>query len=279
MKPKDSKQDGSAKLDGDLLDAQDIEEVSAFEYAPQPTGGRGITFRFLALVLRVVRRKRFLFGLLMLTLLGAVFYFYKAGHIGPEQIVAFLKSHPALAPVVFILIYAVTAAALLPTMPFNLAAGFLWGTYVGTAYTVIGATSGAVIAFVASRYLFRERVSKILQGRAWRWLDNEIRRKGWRTVAFTRVNPIFPFGPVNWFFGISSISLGHYLWATAMFIIPPALAISAIGSSVGGLVLTGEAEAMFQDVLLASAALTLLVIGRPLITRYLLKKDSAIPRN
>ena len=279
MKPKDPKQDGAAKLDGDLLDAQDIEEISVFEYAPPPTEGRGTTFRFLALILRIIRRKRFLFGLFMLALLGGMFYFYKAGYIDPEQIVGFLKSHPALAPVVFILIYAVMAAALLPPMPFNLAAGFLWGAYVGTAYTVIGVTFEALVAFIASRYLFRERVSKILQGRAWRWLDNEIRHKGWRTVAFTRVNPIFPFGPVNWFFGISSISLGNYLWATAVFIIPPALAISAIGSSVGGLVLTGEAEAMFQDVLLALAALTLLVIGRPLITRYLLKKDSAIPRN
>ena len=266
-------------MDGDLLDAQDIEEISVFEYAPPPTEGRGTTFRFLALILRIIRRKRFLFGLFMLALLGGMFYFYKAGYIDPEQIVGFLKSHPALAPVVFILIYAVMAAALLPTMPFNLAAGFLWGAYVGTAYTVIGVTFEALVAFIASRYLFRERVSKILQGRAWRWLDNEIRHKGWRTVAFTRVNPIFPFGPVNWFFGISSISLGNYLWATAVFIIPPALAISAIGSSVGGLVLTGEAEAMFQDVLLASAALTLLVIGRPLVARYLLRKDTAIPRN
>ncbi len=169
-------------------------------------------------------------------------------------------------------------AALLPTMPLNLAAGFLWGAYVGTAYTVIGATSGALVAFVASRYLFRGRVGKILRGRAWRWLDDEIRHKGWRAVAFTRLNPIFPFGPLNWFFGISSISLGNYLWATAVCIIPPAFAISAIGSSVGSLVLTGEAEAMFQNVLLASAALTLLVIGRRLIARYLLRNDSEITR-
>jgi uncharacterized membrane protein YdjX (TVP38/TMEM64 family) len=279
VKPKDSEKDRAVKLDEELLDAQDIEDVSVFEYVPPPAGSRGITFRFLALVLRVVWRKRFLFGLFMLALLGGVFYFYKAGYIGPEQIVLFLKSHPALAPVVFMLIYAVMAAALLPTMPFNLAAGFLWGTYVGTAYTVIGATSGALVAFIASRYFFRERVSKILQSRAWRWLDNEIRHKGWRTVAFTRVNPIFPFGPVNWFFGISSISIGNYIWATAVFIIPPALFISAIGSSIGGFVLTGEVKVMFQDVLLASAALTLLVVGRPLVTRYLLKKDSAIPRN
>lgn len=279
MNPKYSKQDGAAKLDEDLLDAHNIEEVSAFEYAPQPAGSRGIIFRFLALVLHVARRKRFVFGLFLLAVLGGVFYFHKSGYIGPEQVVVFLKLHPALAPIVFMLIYAIMAAALLPTMPFNLAAGFLWGTYVGTAYTIIGATSGALVAFIASRYLFRERVSKILQGRAWRWLDNEIRHKGWRTVAFTRVNPIFPFGPVNWFFGVSSISLGNYLWATAVFIMPPALAISAIGSSVGGLVLTGEAKAMFQDVLLASTALTLLVIGRPLVTRYLLKKNSAIPPN
>jgi len=276
--PKDTEHDGAAKLDGDLLDAEDIEEVSAFEYAP-PTEGRGIVFRFLALVLRVVRRKRFLLGLFMLALLGGAFYLHKAGYIGPEQIIDFLKSHPTLAPILFMLIYAAMTAALLPTMPFNLAAGFLWGTYVGTAYTVLGATTGALVAFIASRYLFRERVSKILRGRAWRWLDNEIRHKGWRTVAFTRVNPIFPFGPVNWFFGISSISFGSYFWATAAFIIPPALSISAIGSSIGSLVLTGEVEAMFHNVLLASAVLTLLVIGRPLASRYLLRKDSAIPRN
>lgn len=278
MTPTSSEKDATAEPVRDFPDSQDVEEIAAFEYAPQPAEGKGVFFRLLALIFRVMRRKRFVFGLFMLALLGGVFYMHKAGYISPEQIVAFLRSHPTLAPVVFMLMYAIMAAALVPTMPLNLAAGFLWGAYLGTAYTVIGATLGAVIAFVASRYLLRERVSKLLQNRAWRWLDEEIRHKGWRAVAFVRINPIFPTGPVNWFFGISSISLGHYIWATAVFIIPPALFISAIGTSIGSFVLTGEVEVMLRNVLLASAALTLLVICRPLAARYLLRKGRAIPR-
>ena len=56
---------------------------------------------------------------------------------------------------------------MLPTLPLNLGAEFLWGTWWGMVYSVAGASAGALMGFLISRYLLR------------RWLEEkyqEIRR-------------------------------------------------------------------------------------------------------
>ena len=159
--------------------------------------------------------------------------------------------------------------ALLPTLPMNLAAGFLWGPYLGTLYTVFGATLGAVAAFLTARYLLRDQVLRFVRGRARDWLSAELAGPGWKTVAFTRVNPVFPFGPINWVFGVSSIRAWAYTWATLVFVVPPAMFIASIGASVGSLVLSGETRSLVTEVMTASALVTVLAIGMPLLRKYL----------
>lgn len=191
------------------------------------------------------------------------------GLIDADSMVDSLKRHPTLAPFLFVLVYAVMVFALLPTLPMNLAAGFLWGPYLGTLYTVFGATLGAVAAFLTARYLLRDQVLRFVRGRARAWLSAELAGPGWKTVAFTRVNPVFPFGPVNWVFGVSSIRAWAYTWATLVFVVPPAMFIASIGASVGSLVLSGETRSLVTEVMTASALVTALAIGMPLLRKYL----------
>ena len=63
------------------------------------------------------------------------------------------------APIVFFCAYVVATVLFLPGLLFTLAAGALFGPYVGTLIALIGATVGATIAFLIARYVLAEWIA------------------------------------------------------------------------------------------------------------------------
>ena len=131
-------------------------------------------------------------------------------------------------PAAFISLFALAAVAFLPGMVLALAGGVIFGPVLGTLYNLTGATIGAVLAFMAARYVasgwVRERTGPRLD-RIIRGVEDE----GWRFVAFTRLVPLFPFNLLNYGLGLTRIPLLHYTLATAVGMAPGALAYTYLG--------------------------------------------------
>ncbi len=255
----------SVGIEETLFDEADVADAAAFEFeAAAPRNG------ILATVGRIVRRKRFVFAVGILGLAVAGLALKRAGYLAPETVFGFLDAHPFLAPFAFLVLFVAMTLLLLPTLPLNLGAGFLWGPYWGGLYTVTGASIGAALAFLISRYLAAELVDRHFRHRTWVWLLEQVRQQNWKVVAFTRINPIFPTAPLNYFFGLTQIPFWSYLMATAIFIAPFAFLFAYLGDSVGGFLLRGDAYQFVQNILGASAAITTLFALR-LALKHLLK--------
>jgi len=243
----------SVGIEETLFDEADVADAAAFEFeVAAPRNG------ILATVGRIVRRKRFVFAAGILGLAIAGLALKQAGYLAPEAVFGFLDAHPLLAPLAFLALFVAMTLLLLPTLPLNLGAGFLWGPYWGGLYTVTGASIGAALAFLISRYLAAELVNRHFRHRTWVWLMEQVRQQNWKVVAFTRINPIFPTAPLNYFFGLTEIPFWSYLMATAIFIAPFAFLFAYLGDSVGGFLLRGDAYQFVQNILGASAAITAL---------------------
>ena len=94
-----------------------------------------------------------------------------------------IQNAGVLAPLVFMLVYAIGAVLFLPGMVLTLAGGALFGPVLGTFYSLTGATIGATLAFLVSRYLASEWVADKTGGRL-KQLINGVETEGWRFVAF-----------------------------------------------------------------------------------------------
>lgn len=245
-----------------------VADAAAFEFERRAPS-RAQRLSFLLLLARIVRRKRF--WLLVVLLMGSILaaYGYRYGYLAPEQLMAFFRAHPIAAPAVFILVYALMVVLLVPTLPLNLGAGVIWGTAYGSLLTVIGFTSGALMAFLIARHLHISKIAQRFGGGAWVWLESVAKEAGWKAVAFTRINPVFPSGPVNYFFGLTTISLKTYYIATVVFVIPPTILFSAIGESMGSLVVNGETAGLIRQITIGGLAFALLVLARLYIKKKL----------
>ena len=128
-----------------------------------------------------------------------------------------------LAPIFFVLVYAVATTLFMPGSILTIAGGALFGPMWGTLWNLSGATLGATLAFLIARYVASGWVSRAAGGRVTR-LMRGVEQEGWRFVAFVRLVPLFPFNLVNYAFGLTRIPLGPYVVTSFLCMAPGALA-------------------------------------------------------
>lgn len=201
-------------------------------------------------------------------LAGVAWYYWKTGVVTPETVLGFIAANPVSAPLVFVLVYAAVVVFMIPSLPLNLGAGFLWGPLLGSVYTLFGCTLGAVIAFLFARTALGQPLARSFDNNMLQWLATQISTKSWRVVAFIRINPAFPNGPVNYLLGLTSIRFKDFFWASVIFPYPLCLAFAYVGESAGGLVLEGDAKRLAQFIVASGITVCLFIAGRMLYKHF-----------
>jgi len=208
--------------------------------------------------------KKFITFLALILGVGLAVHFTGAArYLEPERLRSFIEAHGSLAPLIYVVIYSIAPALFLPGLPLTIAGGLLFGPFWGVVYAITGATLGACIAFLISRYLARECVEQKLHDQRWRKLDQQVELHGWKVVAFTRLIPLFPFNLLNYAFGLTKVRFSHYAIATFFCMLPACIAFIVFSSSVPDL-LKGKISFTFL--------LGLVLVGLVSIAPFLYKR-------
>jgi uncharacterized membrane protein YdjX (TVP38/TMEM64 family) len=151
------------------------------------------------------------------------------------QFRAWVEGLGALAPVVFILGYAVATVAFIPGSALTVAAGTIFGVVEGTIYTLVGATLGASAAFLLARYGARKSIERRIAGNPrFAAIDRAVGREGFKIVALLRLSPVLPFNLLNYALGLTRVRFLHYL-AASVAMLPGTLLYVYSGAAVGDL--------------------------------------------
>lgn len=181
-------------------------------------------------------KKRSLKPVLFIALLAAavagVHLSGAAQYLQQEKLQALIGSYGALAPAIYILIYALAPVLFLPGLPITIVGGIVFGPFWGVVYTITGATIGASLAFLVARYGARDWISAKLTGPKWEKLDSEVAQHGWKVVAFTRLIPAFPFNLLNYAFGLTRVSFLQYAVTSFVCMLPGCIAFIVFSSSL-----------------------------------------------
>ena len=181
-----------------------------------------------------------------------------------EALESWVKDSGMLAPIVFMLVYALATVFFLPGSVITLAGGALFGPVLGTLYNLTGATIGATLAFLVSRYLASDWVAEKAGGRV-KQVINGVEAEGWRFVAFTRLVPLFPFNLLNYVLGLTKIPLLQYIIASFIFMLPGGFAYTYIGYA--GKEAVGGGDGLVQKILIALALLAVVAFLPRLVSR------------
>jgi uncharacterized membrane protein YdjX (TVP38/TMEM64 family) len=152
-----------------------------------------------------------------------------------DWLLAYTESHYTSAVLIYVVLYCLQTAFSLPgAAVFTLAGGFLFGAVLGTLYVNVAATSGATVAFLAARYVLRDWVERKFGDRL-RPIQEGFERNGFSYLLTLRLIPLFPFFLVNLVAGLTRISVGTFVAATAIGIIPASFVFANAGRQLGSI--------------------------------------------
>ncbi|WP_434149484.1 FAD-dependent oxidoreductase [Methylocaldum gracile subsp. desertum] len=133
-----------------------------------------------------------------------------------EAIAAYRTAHPFLAITIYGLLYvAVTGLSLPGAAVLTLAGGAVFGLLWGTVIVSFASTIGATLAFLASRFLFRDAV-KARFGERLKAIDSGIARDGAFYLFTLRLVPAFPFFVINLLMGLTAIPTRTFYWVSQL---------------------------------------------------------------
>lgn len=148
---------------------------------------------------------------------------------------------------VFVPLYALWVTLLLPGVWASMLAGALYGTLLGSGLVFVGASLGAIAAFLLGRHWLRDwarrRLASVPQLLA---IEQAVSREGLKLVLLTRLSPAFPFSLLNLAYGLSDVSLRDYAIGL-IAILPGTVLFCSLGALAGdvarfGEVLSGDAD-------------------------------------
>ncbi len=173
--------------------------------------------------------------MIMAIIIAAMAGFRAAGftdNLHPEHLRQTINSFGSLGPVIYLLIYTLAPCLLLPGLPLTILGGILFGPVWGVVYSITGATAGAGLAFLISRYVSAGFIESQLSHPKWQKLYSGVEKNGWKVVAFTRLIPLFPFNLLNYALGLTPIKFTHYILTTLVCMLPACIALVVFSSSI-----------------------------------------------
>lgn len=152
-----------------------------------------------------------------------------------EALTAFRDANFALTMAAYVAIYIIAVAFSVPgAVWLTIGAGFLFGTALATGLTVVSATAGAILIFLAAR----SSLGAYLHEKAGAWLarieagfrDGEV-----SYLLIMRLVPAIPFFVANLAPAFLDVRLRTFAWTTFVGIIPGTAVYASIGAGLGGL--------------------------------------------
>ena len=160
-----------------------------------------------------------------------------------ETLLAFRDQNFGLMVLVFAAIYLLIVSFSLPGAAVaTVTGGFLFGLWAGAATSVVAATLGAAVIFLAARWGLGASLSARLdtsEGTT-RQIRDGLRRNEISVLLLLRLVPVVPFFVANLLPALVGVKFNNFLWTTGLGIVPGCLVFTSIGVGLGGVFDRGE---------------------------------------
>jgi len=166
----------------------------------------------------------------------------------------------------FIVAYGIGTSLGLPGLPFNVAAGALFGSVIGGIIAWTASLLGAVIGYWLARTIGHKEVSRWLMRyqRVNAAIDQARHFSG---MLRLRLVPVLPIGVVSFVGGLARAPFLRYLAATALGVIPSVIIYSYFADSLVEGMGTGRKQALVSLVIASALLILLSLLPRLLRSR------------
>ncbi len=171
-----------------------------------------------------------------------------------------INSFGYFAYIVFVIIYVICVIIPLPAATMTIFGGIIFGVVRGTLLSLTGYIIGATLAFLLTRYLFRDYIVKKLGNTTmFKKIENGVEKNGVDFLILTRLVPIFPITLQNYIYGVTNMKLGVYVVVSAITMFPGVFLYTFLANDIVADGFTLKTISIFAIACLALYVLSLLL--------------------
>ena len=157
-----------------------------------------------------------------------------------DQLQGLFAEQPALTLGIYFAVYVIATAASFPgAVILTLAAGALFGFWLGLLVVSFASSLGALLAFLVARYLLRDTVQRRF-GRTLSPINEGIARDGVFYLLTLRLVPVFPFWLINLVMGLTPISATRYYLTSQVGMLPGTAVFILAGTQLASIESVGD---------------------------------------
>lgn len=136
-------------------------------------------------------------------------------------------------PLVLAVAYIPLTVLAVPASILTLGGGYLFGLTVGFIADSIGSTAGATAAFLVGKTIGRSYVvSKLKDYPQFQAVAIAVQRSGFKIVLLLRLVPLLPFNMLNYLLSVTPVSIGEYILASWIGMMPITFAFVYVGTTI-----------------------------------------------
>lgn len=180
-----------------------------------------IVLMIVAAVLLTILLVKFMPKILLITLSLDEFkkYILSMGHFGVITLIMFQVLQTVIAPI--------------PGEVIQIAGGYLYGSFLGSAYNLIGLVIGSAMVFYFTRFIGRELVEKFIKKKDIKWINNIMYSSKFELILFIIfVVPGLPKDFMIYVAGLTAIKPIRFFIILIASRLPWIMASASVGSNI-----------------------------------------------
>jgi uncharacterized membrane protein YdjX (TVP38/TMEM64 family) len=151
----------------------------------------------------------------------------------PDKIRNFVLDFGIFSPLIFIFIVILQIIfAPIPGQVVGLAGGYIFGTTLGTIYSMTGLIIGSFLTFYLARKLGRPFVEKMVNKKTLKKWDKIISNKGILILFWIYLLPALPDDAIGYIAGLTNIKIKNLVLISAIGRFPGVIVLSLMGAGV-----------------------------------------------
>lgn len=206
---------------------------------------------------------------LILAALGGLSYVLE--HWGGRymsRLSSFVAAQGSLGPLFFVAFNALAIMLLVPQVLFTVVAGALFGWKLGTLWSSVAMTVGAVGSFLVARYGVRERIRARFSSNAFFTKMQQLSKSHpLHVISLSRIIPVLPFPVTSYLLGVTEVRSLPYALLTWLCMLPETLFLASGGHLLHSGI-TGRAS-LEAAVVLGVAGVILAVVVHRMKKRFM----------
>jgi pyruvate/2-oxoglutarate dehydrogenase complex dihydrolipoamide dehydrogenase (E3) component/uncharacterized membrane protein YdjX (TVP38/TMEM64 family) len=186
-----------------------------------------------------------------------------------DALAGLYQQKPLATVAAFFAIYVAAAALSIPgAAVLTLAAGAMFGFWVGLLVVSFASSLGALLAFLVSRYLLRDSVQSRF-GKKLAPINEGMQRDGWLYLLTLRLVPVFPFWLVNLLVGLTPIAAARFYGVSQIGMLPGTAVYVNAGTQLAAI-------EKASDVLSPGLLISFVLLGIfPIIAKFIVNRIRA----